>query len=223
MGTVHSYIRSTWLGVKALFNALSELNSDFAATLDRINSPPGLPVLGPTTCFWQDDPPFPALVDVQSDELPGTADIVIIGSGITGASVAWTLLREAARIGIKRRVVMLEARQLCSGATGRNGGHIKVEPHSEFVTLKARFGEERARKILEFRILSAEILVNLAGQAEFDLAECRAVETVDLYFDQDVFKKKKESVLDLAISVPDLVAGLHLWDGAKARQVCQVP
>lgn len=46
-------------------------------------------------------------------------DVVVVGSGITGAGVAWGLLKGDG--GKKKRVVMLEARSVCSGATGRNG------------------------------------------------------------------------------------------------------
>lgn len=49
-----------------------------------------------------------------------TADIAVIGGGITGVSTAWHL---AARWP-ERRVVLLEARELASGASGRNGGQV---------------------------------------------------------------------------------------------------
>lgn len=50
-------------------------------------------------------------------------DTVVIGSGISGARIAWGLLgdEDGDVKGEKRRVVMLEARQTCSGASGRNG------------------------------------------------------------------------------------------------------
>lgn len=51
--------------------------------------------------------------------LPETADYVIIGSGFAGASLAYHLSQET-----DASVVILEARELCSGASGRNGGHL---------------------------------------------------------------------------------------------------
>ncbi|EJD04508.1 uncharacterized protein FOMMEDRAFT_133761 [Fomitiporia mediterranea MF3/22] len=47
------------------------------------------------------------------DSLPRYIDAVIIGSGITGASVARTLFREE---GSDLRALMLEARETCSSA-----------------------------------------------------------------------------------------------------------
>ena len=92
----------------------------------RASIPPTLPRANPTISYWQ-DPPDAKLADYLSAEtLPQTADTVIIGSGITGSSVAYGLLGGeingyptiAAGEG---NVVMFEARQACSGATGRNG------------------------------------------------------------------------------------------------------
>ena len=54
----------------------------------------------------------------QSDaELPLTADYVVIGSGISGTCISWFLLEQNPQL----QVVVLEAREVCSGATGRNG------------------------------------------------------------------------------------------------------
>jgi ribulose 1,5-bisphosphate synthetase/thiazole synthase len=82
----------------------------------RASIPPGLPRSQPTTSYWQDPP------DVISDLrttalLPKHVDIVIIGSGITGASIAYHLLMEQPELSI----VLLEARKAASGASGRNG------------------------------------------------------------------------------------------------------
>lgn len=88
-----------------------------------------LPRDNPTQSYWQDPPDDIADLRTTPD-LPGTAEIVIIGSGITGAAVAWNLLQDGNGSGgsgvsdissTSRGVVMLEARQACSGATGRNG------------------------------------------------------------------------------------------------------
>lgn len=83
----------------------------------QISLPLTLPVTNPTTSYWQ-DPPDAEVADFRSAEgVPEVADTVIIGSGITGVSVAWGLLDS----GEKEKLVMLEARQAVSGATGRNG------------------------------------------------------------------------------------------------------
>ena len=82
----------------------------------RAAIPVTLPRSNPTTSYWQ-DPPDEIADHRSTATLPEEADVVIIGSGITGAAVAWNLLESD----VKRTIVMLEARQTCSGATGRNG------------------------------------------------------------------------------------------------------
>lgn len=85
--------------------------------VSKISQDPGQPSERPTESFWQ-IPPHPVLSTKQSLILPETADVVIIGSGMTAASIAHHLLSNDSRINI----TVLEARTLCSGATGRNGG-----------------------------------------------------------------------------------------------------
>jgi glycine/D-amino acid oxidase-like deaminating enzyme len=92
---------------------------------ERAKIPVSLPTANPTVSYWQDPPD--AIADHRSaPDLPSSADTVIIGSGITGAAVAWNLLSQSTDPG---SIVMLEARQACSGATGRNGRPSFFSPH----------------------------------------------------------------------------------------------
>ncbi|KAK2879460.1 hypothetical protein FQN49_000844 [Arthroderma sp. PD_2] len=76
-----------------------------------------LPTHKSTHSYWHRDPSKKLLGHHTTKELPLTADVVIVGSGITGTFAA----RELTAGG--KRVVMLDAREACWGATGRNGGH----------------------------------------------------------------------------------------------------
>ena len=92
----------------------------------RAAIPVTLPRTGLTTrSYWQ-DPPDRIADERTTESLPQEADVVIVGSGMTGAAVAWNLLKHipvADGLAPERKlsVVMLEARGACSGATGRNG------------------------------------------------------------------------------------------------------
>ena len=87
---------------------------------EAADQPSGLPVPNSTSSFWHSEPSEFLLGHRTTPELPAEADVVIVGSGITGASAARFLVEDPRYNG--RSVVMLEAREACWGATGRNGG-----------------------------------------------------------------------------------------------------
>ena len=65
-----------------------------------------------TASAWLVEAPF----HVDSTDLPSDCDTVIVGAGMTGASTALHLARSNVK------AVVLEARVISGGATGRNGG-----------------------------------------------------------------------------------------------------
>lgn len=75
---------------------------------------PSLPSSHPTSSFWHKHPSSFLLHHRTTAALPSSADVVIIGSGISGAFAARTLSQEEGM-----DVLMLEAREACWGATGR--------------------------------------------------------------------------------------------------------
>lgn len=76
-----------------------------------------LPTEKSTASFWHSEPSQFLLGHRTTAELPPEADVVIVGSGITGASAARFLSEDGRASGLN--VVMLEAREACWGATGR--------------------------------------------------------------------------------------------------------
>lgn len=74
------------------------------------------PVINPTQSWWLKDlPPAP----IAPITLPERCDIAIIGAGMTGASIAYWLSKK-----YDRSCILLDARGVAGGATGRNGGHL---------------------------------------------------------------------------------------------------
>ncbi|KAK8050848.1 FAD dependent oxidoreductase [Apiospora rasikravindrae] len=111
------------------------------------------------------NPPHPDVADRQSEKLPESADIVIIGSGMSGTSIAWHLLMDNKSNSTKvPRIAMLEARQACSGATGRNGGHIRPSSYEEYVDAKKVTTQEQAAKITKFRANHVDALIGAANK-----------------------------------------------------------
>ena len=76
-----------------------------------------LPTANSTKSFWHSQPSKTLIGHRTTTMLPAKADIVIIGSGISGASAARYLREE--ENGKDLDIVMVEAREACWGATGR--------------------------------------------------------------------------------------------------------
>lgn len=105
-------------GSKPSGKPTTDLHSELYLTMS-------LPATNPTLSFWE-YPPH-RLASFRSP-FPKVVDVAIIGSGITGSCIAKYLFEANPTF----KIVMLDARKLCDGASGRNGGQCKPsnEPFS---------------------------------------------------------------------------------------------
>jgi glycine/D-amino acid oxidase-like deaminating enzyme len=157
-----------------------------------ITANPGLPQPNPTHAYWQ-HPPH-ALSTIQSSSLPGSTDIAIIGSGITGMSVAQTLLQQHPTV----HVTVLEARTLCSGATGRNGGQLAANVGEEYSHLAAMLGSEMAGWIAQFtfeNLRKMQQVIEVYGLA--DEVELQMLRKLRVFLTEETFEAFKESIAQL--------------------------
>lgn len=102
--------------VLALLGELKRTHGVYREVVSRITVSPGIPQQNTTKSFWMEPQ---AKIAQHCSALPETVDIVIIGSGISGLSVARRLLTNDIVCNKELRILMLEARETCSGATGR--------------------------------------------------------------------------------------------------------
>ncbi|KAF2199067.1 FAD dependent oxidoreductase-like protein [Delitschia confertaspora ATCC 74209] len=155
---------------------------------EQARLPVTLPVPNPTPSYWH-IPKSPLSNHLHADLLPPTADFVIIGSGITGTLLAYNLLNALP----DSNIVMLEAREVCSGATGRNGGHTKAASYREYLAHKEVLGKEEALRIarLEYQnILETHRLAEKENVNEGSYL-CR---TVDVVYDEKTFREGKKAI-----------------------------
>ncbi|KIK81486.1 hypothetical protein PAXRUDRAFT_754602 [Paxillus rubicundulus Ve08.2h10] len=195
-----------------------ERYSEKRSVIPDLSPCPAVPINEPTQSFWT-YPPSSIATHTSRDTFPTHADIVIIGSGITGASFARTLLDiDQERHGGTGpvSVVMLEAQETCSGATGRNGGHINPPLYHDYEDLKQRLGSSSAQQIMRFRLAHLQVLPEVA-EAEADNADCREVEAVDVYFDETVFAEAKRKLSIYKADMPQEAKTYHVWEGVEAR------
>lgn len=115
--------------------------------------------------FWQTEPH--RLHDFRStDNLPEHSDIVIIGGGYAGTSVAYHLAKEP--LAANKSITILEARGACSGATGRNGGHLRPDLYSHIDIYCDRAGVDAAVEVAEFEISHVLAIKKLVEDESID-------------------------------------------------------
>src|SRR5262252_5493696 len=96
-----------------------------------------------------------------------TADVVVIGAGYAGLSTALHLAERGTR------VVVLEAREVGWGGSGRNGGQVipglKYDPDE----LEAMFGPEHGRRLVEFVGSTADVVFDLIDKHKMNVPHVR--------------------------------------------------
>ncbi|KAI9872725.1 MAG: hypothetical protein M1830_001257, partial [Pleopsidium flavum] len=185
----------------------------------RAAVPPGLPRANPTVSYWQDPPD--AISDLRSTQsLPEIADVVIIGSGISGACIAYNLLERLP----DGKVVMLEARQACSGATGRNGGHTKGASYRSFMDNACSLGIDEAIKIARFEYDCIKAVHAFAREHSIE-CDSRELQTVDVVYDQGQWHEAVEAIGFMRkVMEKDEPAALYkLWSSGEAEKEFLTP
>ncbi|KAL7766687.1 hypothetical protein ACKLNR_004603 [Fusarium oxysporum f. sp. zingiberi] len=158
---------------------------------------PGYPSPNGTTPFWHSQQHPRA--NHQSEWPSDIVDVVIIGAGLTGMGLVRTLLKKQPDI----RIVLVDARSLCSGATGRNGGHCKTMTFAMWEERKHSFGIEEAVRISTFEHAHLESMANAIRE---DGIDCDLVLTqgIEAYYDQKDFEKAVAGLDDMRAHAPHL-------------------
>ncbi|GLB36703.1 putative FAD dependent oxidoreductase [Lyophyllum shimeji] len=230
-GASDLYYRLRNLIIRAALRVVTFFSPSISALVARIDSSPGIPVPDPCVPYWL-VPPSPIATHGSGSEavLPEYADVVIIGSGITGTAVARTLLdwgrdhTPAGKEGKERlRVVMLEARETCSGATGRNGGHINPILYLEYDGLKQRYGIEIAKKIIRFRLAhKTQLLAVAEEEGLLEDSQGREVEAFDVYHSSKFYQAAKKKLATYRADLPVESADFKVHEGKEVIKDLQL-
>ncbi|ROW17848.1 hypothetical protein VPNG_00806 [Cytospora leucostoma] len=157
-----------------------------------------LPVPNPTPSYWRSEPHY---LDSHrsTPELPDESDIIIIGAGLAGVSVAYHLSNAPD----PPSILLLEARQTCSGATGRNGGHTKAKT-TTLMNLAKTSGGHAAEEMSRF--VRAQIYA-LKDAVEKEHIDCE----FELRRSYDVFRSEGDARRTEASWRRDFLGGQHGW------------
>ncbi|KAK1149531.1 hypothetical protein N8T08_005080 [Aspergillus melleus] len=177
---------------------MSMPEAELAGLAELLAQDPGLPRKDPTQSYWQQTPH--ALAAVQSASLPAKIDVAVIGSGITGASVAKALLEQHSSC----KVTVFEARTLCSGATGRNGGQLAINAAESYVQLKEAVGPDMAGKIVRFNLENLDRLREVASEMPVDDVELTDLRKLRSFKGKESFEVVKQGVAAVEVDHPSL-------------------
>jgi glycine/D-amino acid oxidase-like deaminating enzyme len=101
---------------------------------------------------------------LQDDD---TADVVVVGAGIAGCSLALHAAPGA-------RVVVLEAKEVGWGASSRNSGHVAPATKLEPDAILSMYGEERGRRVIATSRAGPKLVFDLAERHGIDISLERA-------------------------------------------------
>lgn len=98
---------------------------------------------GETEPVWIHTEPYSKRPQFKKLHQDLKTDVCIIGAGIAGISTAYELVRQ----GVK--VVLIEAREVLSGETGRTSGHLSTSLGDGYTEIASKHGEDGAKMVAD--------------------------------------------------------------------------
>ncbi|KAL4796242.1 FAD dependent oxidoreductase-domain-containing protein [Aspergillus venezuelensis] len=199
--------------------SVQESPADNAAIADAHPTRFGFPKEGRySLSYWlQGVQSDPLLHHRTTPDLPSSADVVIIGSGLSGTVIA----KHCLETWPEKSVVILEAREFCSGATGRNAGHCKPDQWRGFSKYEKAFGAEQALKILDNEQQTWSALVDYVRKNNVD-CELWVGDTLDVPVTKEVADAAKETFERFKAAGGNVGHIKVTHDPAEARKISHI-
>lgn len=192
-----------------------------AATSAAVNaqSQKCFPARNPGECFWQTEP-HELRNHRSTEQLPEHSDIVIIGAGYAGISTAYHLVRDHGDL--DKSITILEAREACSGATGRNGGHLRPDFYGHIPTYIERAGARAGAEIAEFEIAHLRAIKRVIEEEHID-CDFTLARSIDVWCNEEAAKNAKAVYDRMVAEKFEYMDDVIFYTGKKAEGVCIWP
>jgi hypothetical protein len=80
--------------------------------------------------------------------------------------------------------------------------------------------DERAATLVRFQLAHLDVLTKLCEAEGWDIAECRKVETTDMYLTDEDREKAFKLVREVQKHIPEL--DIKMWNAEEAQKVCVI-
>ncbi len=154
--------------------------------------------------------------DLTSD-LPSEADVLIVGSGLTGLTAALRLARGG------KSVAVVDGRKIASGASSINGGMVSPDIKAGIQVIFERFGPEVGHRMWDATVRSVEIVPEIARTENIDarivrggMAALGTRADSKEKFEKSVSWYRKTVGVDWEVLGPERVSEVAVGDGFTA-------
>ncbi|KAJ6007355.1 hypothetical protein N7540_011331 [Penicillium herquei] len=179
----------------------------------------GFPAKNPLSSYWLKEP-HPLASFRSSESVPDQCDIAIIGTGLAGVAAAYHILSVSDFGTTKPNLVLLEAREACTGATGRNGGHLKPPP-SVARRMMTDFGPDDTAEMVAHISNQLAALEDVTKKENID-CELSVTRSFDIYFDEVHAREMKEFISTHKAEGAPWVEHMRWIDAPESDQITGV-
>ncbi|KAL7768300.1 hypothetical protein ACKLNR_002601 [Fusarium oxysporum f. sp. zingiberi] len=176
----------------------------------------GFPVEGSQQSYWQHQAQRPEIPS-HTGPLPSSCDVAIVGGGYAGIATAYHILKMTSP---PCNVFLLEAKDPCSGATGRNGGHLRPDYLMGAARNCKKYNASAAAEIVQFEARHLDVIKSLirSEAIDCDFAETESLAVLTTLEQVSMVREAYEGLKQASSFSDTLLDVIEFYEGDDAPQ-----